>query len=84
MDNKSYQQIYNKFEECFPEFKQSIKEWKKCQFDKEARMVKVNFKNGCCVYFGTMKDEDGEWTWIANLDMCDKTKEKMGILPEEE
>lgn len=83
MNNKSYQQIFDHFNELFPEFKQSVKDWSKCQFDNEIRMVQIQLKNGCYIYFGTMRDEDSEWTWIANLDMSDKTKEKLGVTAEE-
>lgn len=82
MSNKSYQQIFDHFNELFPEFKQSVKEWGKCQFDSEIRMVHISLKNGCYIYFGTTRGEDGEWTWSANLDMSDKTKEKLGITEE--
>lgn len=78
MNNKSYQQIYDKFNELFPEFKKSVKTWGKCQFDSEIRMVGIMLKNGCWIYFGTVKDSD-EWTWCAQLDMSDKTKLKLGI-----
>ncbi len=83
MENKSYQQLYGKFNELFPEFKQSVKSWEKCQFDSEVRMVQIQLKNGCYIYFGTMRDEDSDWTWIANLDMSEKTKEKLGVTEEE-
>ena len=79
MNNKSYQQLHDEFEAMFPEFVKSVKDWTKLCFDKETRMVQFLLKNGCYILFGTMRDTDGEWTWIANLDMSDKTKEKLGV-----
>ena len=78
MNNKSYQQIFDQFVEFFPEFKQSVKTWGKCKFDSEMRIVAIALKNGCWIYFGTVKDGD-DWVWNAHLDMSDKTKLKLGI-----
>lgn len=84
MDNKFYQLIFDYFNELFPEFKQSVKDWAKCQFDSEERLVRISLKNGCYIFFGTTKGADDKWVWHANLDMSDKTKLKLGVTREEE
>ena len=84
ISNKSYGKIYEAFELLFPEFKKSVKEWTKMAFDKEERSIHILLKNGCGMNFGTVKDGDGEWTWNCMLDPSDKTKEKLGIVTDDE
>lgn len=85
MNNKSYNQIWEQFQMMFPEFKKSVKEWTKDQFNKNWRTILIALKNGCRIYFGTFKvDDDQEWSWIATIDMSDKTKTKLGVYPEDE
>lgn len=83
MNNKSYQQIFDQFNVMFPEFTQNIVGWDKCLFKNDVRMVVIRLENGCYIYFGTTKDDDDEWTWIASLYMSDKTQEILGVTAEE-
>ena len=86
LSNTSYSNIYASFETLFPEFKQSVKEWTKSEFNKETRLVHILLENGCSIEFGTMKDEKNgysEWVWVGMLDMSKRIKEKLNITVEE-
>ena len=72
LSNKSYQKLYESFEQMYPEFKSSVKEWVKCSFTKDERTIEIALKNGCYICFGTVKDEVDGWVWIADLNMSDK------------
>lgn len=87
LSNKSYKSIYSSFEMLFPEFKQSVKEWTKSEFNKKNRLIHILLENGCSIEFGTMrhgKNGHAEWVWAAMLDMSKKIKEKLRVTVEEE
>lgn len=83
MNNKSYQQIFDRFGVMFPEFKEDINDWYKSTFTKEVRGVIIQLKNGCYIFFGTIRDDDDKWTWVAYLDMSNETKQKLDVTTEE-
>lgn len=83
MNNRSYQQIFDQFGVMFPEFSEEIDAWFTSIFNKENRGVVIRLKNGCYIFFGTIRDEDNNWTWVAYLDMSDETKQKLEVKTEE-
>lgn len=83
MNNKSYQQIFDQFGVMFPEFSEDIIRWHRLSFNKEVRDIVLWLKNGCSIIFGTIRDEDENWMWIASLDMSNETKQKLEVKTEE-
>lgn len=84
LSNASYKKIRESFDFLFPELADQVADWKNDGFDKEQRYIKITMKNGVKINFGTFKDdEDGKWTWAANLDVSDKRREELRLVKEE-
>lgn len=83
MNNRSYQQIFDQFNVMFPEFKKDLDGWFKSIFNKENRGIVIRLKNGCYIFFGTIRDENNNWIWVAYLDMSNETKRKLEAKMEE-
>ena len=76
----SYQDIYDSFENLFPEWIKGIKEWAKDGFNSTRRTILVTMKNGIRIRFGCYKEE-GNWVWQGFVLPSEKACKKHDIAP---